>query len=70
MRNIKSSCITDAIERLFLEACCNLGADVIVALENARAAEQSETGKDILDQLLANAKLAQAESSADPAKNR
>ena len=58
MREIQAAAITDAIARLARDANVNLGADVVAALRQARQAEPSVVGQDVLDQILKNAELA------------
>lgn len=61
MREIPSSAITEKVTELALEASYNLRPDVLAALEEAAAAEESERGKRVLWQLLENAHIAKAE---------
>lgn len=58
MREIQASQITDTVARLAVEANHYLGEDVIAALRNARAIEESPTGREVLDQLLTNVDIA------------
>jgi len=58
MRTIKSSHITDTVARLCREANYVLGDDVLSLLTIAHAAEISETGRDILGQIIENAAVA------------
>jgi fumarate hydratase subunit alpha len=46
------------VATLAIESCNHLGDDVVAFFEKAAKQEESETGKDILSQLLENAKLA------------
>jgi fumarate hydratase subunit alpha len=50
--------ITEAVAELAIEGCNHLGDDVVAFFEKAAKQEESETGKDILSQLIENAKLA------------
>jgi fumarate hydratase subunit alpha len=43
---------------LAVDACCNLGDDVVAFFERAAQREESETGRDVLGQFLENARLA------------
>ncbi|MEA1997107.1 MAG: fumarate hydratase [Gemmatimonadota bacterium] len=58
MKKIALDEITDSIRSLCWKANCLLGEDVIAALEKAREKEESPTGREILDQILENARLA------------
>lgn len=58
MRELHVTRITDAVARLSVEACNYLGDDVVAFFEKAAEQEESETGRDVLAQLLENAKLA------------
>ncbi|WP_297670150.1 fumarate hydratase [uncultured Desulfovibrio sp.] len=62
MKEISASTITEAVARLCIEACCRLPGDMRAALENAREAEPSPLGRDILGQLLKNADIAANET--------
>jgi fumarate hydratase subunit alpha len=50
--------ITEAVAKLAIEGCNHLGDDVVAFFEKAAEREESETGRDVLAQLLENAKLA------------
>ncbi|MCL5735459.1 MAG: fumarate hydratase [Actinobacteria bacterium] len=58
MRELDVGRVSDAIAALAVDACCNLGEDVIRFLDQAIEREKSETGRDVLVQLLENARLA------------
>ncbi|MGE5509025.1 MAG: fumarate hydratase [Chitinophagales bacterium] len=58
MREIAASAVAEAAARLCIEANRHLGEDVVAALRRAREAEESETGREILGQLLENARIA------------
>lgn len=60
MREIPASLITECIAKLAIEANHFLGNDVIQALLNARAVEESPAGREVFDQLLRNAEIARA----------
>ena len=64
MREIETKKVTETVSRLSQEANFNLPEDVFEALEKARKAEESPTGQQILDQIIANAKLAMKEGIA------
>ena len=59
MRKIHSDKITEAIKNLCQEANLNLPQDVKDALQRAKENEASETGKNILEQLQENSKIAE-----------
>ncbi|MBI4295793.1 MAG: fumarate hydratase [Chloroflexi bacterium] len=61
MREIQASVITEAIARLCQQANVELDEDVLSALKKAQATEESELGKEVLSQLLENARIAVAE---------
>lgn len=61
MREIDYSTVVDTVAHLCMDANYFLGEDVINALKQALAKEESETGKDILNQLLKNAEIAKTE---------
>lgn len=58
MREVDVGQVTEAVARLAIEACTYLGEDVVEFLEKAIDRERSETGRDVLVQLLENANLA------------
>ncbi len=58
MREIQASQITETVARLAIEANHFLGDDVVAALKNARAIEESPAGREVLDQLLTNVDIA------------
>lgn len=61
MRELHVSEITEAVRRMAVEANTDLGQDVLDAFARCRAAEESPTGRDILDQLTENARIARDE---------
>ncbi len=61
MREIHVDEITRAVRGMVMEACVDLGPDMVRALERARRTEKSPLGLAVLDQLLANADLARRE---------
>jgi len=61
LRNIKASAITKAIAQLCQEANFVLGEDVLSALKRAQQTEQSPLGKEVLSQLIENARIAKNE---------
>lgn len=62
MREIQASAIADAVENLFIDACCNIGKDIEQAIGKSIAKEESPSGKMILNQLLKNINVAREES--------
>jgi fumarate hydratase subunit alpha len=61
MREIKASDITQTIARLCQEANFTLGDDVLAALKRAQKTEKSPLGREVLSQLIENARIAQKE---------
>ncbi len=62
MRKIQAEAVTETVARLCQEANFFLGEDVLTALKNAGDNETSEKARQVLDQLLENARIAAAES--------
>jgi fumarate hydratase subunit alpha len=58
MREVAASQVTEAVKDLAMRAAYDLGSDVIEAFEKGLEVEESPTGKDILNQLIENAKIA------------
>lgn len=63
MRHISPSEITSKVKELCIRAACELGNDVVLALEEMRGREQSPLGKDVLDQIIENAGIALKENA-------
>ena len=61
VREINTREITDAVKRLSVEANEQLGEDVLLGFQQALKNESSPVGKEILDQLIENARLAREE---------
>ncbi|HJD98313.1 fumarate hydratase [Mailhella massiliensis] len=61
MREISADLIRDTVARLAVEACCNLPKSTLAAMRRAREEELSPTGRDVLDQLIENAGIAETE---------
>jgi fumarate hydratase subunit alpha len=61
MRRIESSKVTEVVARLFQEASFFLPGDVLAALKQAREAEESPAGREVLDRILENAEIAARE---------
>lgn len=62
MRLILAADITEAVSKLFKQANYNLGGDVLMALKKAREEEESPAGRDALDAILENARIAAKEN--------
>jgi len=61
MREIKASAITQAVARLCQEANFVLGDDALAALKKAHKTEESPLGREVLSQLIENARIAREE---------
>jgi len=61
MRQIETSSITQAVTRLCQEANFVLGDDVLSALKQAQQTEESPLGREVLSQLIENARIAERE---------
>jgi len=61
IREIKTREITDAVKRLSVEANEQLGEDVLLGFQKALKDESSPVGREILNQLIENARLAREE---------
>jgi fumarate hydratase subunit alpha len=64
LRELNVKEITEAVARLCQEANYSLPEDVMAALQQALASEQSPIGKQTLEQLIENARMAKAEQLA------
>ena len=62
MREINVSQITDAVERLCIEANTHLPGDVKCAIEACRAREDGEIARGVLDNIMENYQIADAEN--------
>ncbi len=62
MRELDVAQVTEAVAKLAIDACTLLGDDIVAFLEKAIDREESETGRDVLVQLLENANLARDEN--------
>ena len=60
MREIQASVLTDAVARLAIEANCVLPCDIKKRIEDARANEPWETAQGILDKIIENYGIAEA----------
>src|SRR5919106_3402405 len=61
MREIQADQITQAVREMVMDACVNLGPDMVRALTAARKTEQSPLGLAVLDELIENSELARRE---------
>lgn len=64
MRIIKSKTVTDTVARLCIDANCHLCTDVKGLLRQAVHEEKSPVGKEVLENILKNAEIAQTETVA------
>ena len=60
MRNIQAAQITDAVRRLCIQANCHLTEDVKGCIRNCRACETFPVAQNILDQIIENYEIADA----------
>ena len=63
MREINVSQITDVVERLCIEANTHLPKDVKEAICNCRACEDWDIAKGVLDKIITNYEIADAENT-------
>jgi fumarate hydratase subunit alpha len=61
MKTIEVGDVTAAVRRLCMDACTVLGEDVIQTLDKYRGTEESATGREILDRIIENARIARTE---------
>ncbi len=61
MRTLKTDAITEAVSNLFKQANYSLGDDVLAALNKARREEESPAGREAIDAILENARIAAGE---------
>lgn len=61
MREIRVEEVVETVSRLFIEANTELGEDVLDAIKRSIEAEESPTGKEVLAELLENARIAKEE---------
>ena len=61
MREIKADIVTQAVAQLCQEANFILGEDVLTALKQAQQDEESPLGREVLGQLIENARIAKEE---------
>jgi fumarate hydratase subunit alpha len=58
LKEIEASTITQAVAKLFMEANVDLGEDVLSALKQALQTENSPLGRETLNQIIENARIA------------
>ena len=61
VRDIKAQELTKTVSRLFQEANFSLANDVLASLKQAREAEESPVGREVLDRILENAEISARE---------
>ena len=61
MREIKASAITETVAQLCQQANFKLDEDVLAALKQAQQIEESPLGKEVLSQIIENARIAERE---------
>ncbi|NPB08520.1 MAG: fumarate hydratase [Aquificae bacterium] len=61
MREVQASEITRVVKELIIEANCRLPAEVRVAFQEALKREESPLGREVLQQILQNAEIAEKE---------
>ena len=61
IRRINVPDITETVKKLFMDMNYYIGEDILCALKNAKEKEVSPVGKNVLDQLIENHKIASAE---------
>ncbi|OGP83217.1 MAG: fumarate hydratase [Deltaproteobacteria bacterium RBG_16_54_11] len=64
MREVSAAEITQAVKGLFIDANIDLGEDVLTAFRKALETEESPTGKEVLNELIENARIAKEEGVA------
>jgi len=62
MRTVKAGDVTEAVANLFKQANYELGDDVLAALEKARHDEESPAGREAINAILENARVAAADT--------
>ena len=61
IRKISAELITETVKKLYMDMNYFIGDDIMCALEKARDNETSETGRNVLSQLVENNKIAASE---------
>lgn len=62
MREISTGQISEAVAKMAIEACCELPAEMLRKLQEAKEKEPSPIGREIIGQLLENASIAREET--------
>ena len=62
MRELQVTAIREAVAALAIKACCQLPQDVYEGLKTSQTTEDSPVGRNILEQLIANADIASKEN--------
>jgi len=63
VREISCAVITETVKRLFIEANCLLGDDVLAAIRRSAAAEKTALGQEVLAKIVENAAVAAEETA-------
>lgn len=58
MREIEVACVENTVYSLFMQACCQIGEDVLSLLKKKLEQEESPFGREVLRQLIENDELA------------
>ena len=61
MREIEANKIIEAVSKMCIDANYDIGDEMVATFEEALKEEESETGKDVLRQLIENARIAKKE---------
>jgi len=61
MREFKATLITQAVREMAMSSNFNIGEDVLEALKKAAQTEESPTGREILEQIIENDRIARVE---------
>ena len=62
VRTIQAEQITQEVAQMCKEAAYYLPGDVFAALERGRLSEKSPVGREVLDQIITNAKIAKEDT--------
>ncbi len=63
MREISTETVIEAVRTLSMDAATDLGEDVLAAVAKAKTVEESPVGRDILEQIEKNARIAKDEKA-------
>ena len=61
IRKINAAIVTETVKKLFMDMNYNIGSDILAALKKAQENESSPVGKNVLEQLIENHKIASSE---------